>query len=78
MRVDAEGPIDRARHVAWCKERARAYFHAGDFTSAAGSMLSDMDKREDCKVNPSLALLAMIYVREHDREGLAAWIEGFR
>jgi len=74
----SEGPAARARHVAWAKERARRYFVQGDYQSAAMSLLSDLGKRDDTRVNPSLVMLAMFYLRDADHEGLAAWIEGFR
>ena len=67
----------RDEHVAWCKQRAREYLDRGDIKNAITSMLSDMGKREDTKVNHMLALLGMKVIVDHDPAEAKRFIEGF-
>ena len=43
----ALGPITRAQHLAWCKERALAYVDRGDVSDAFDSFCSDVSKHPD-------------------------------
>jgi hypothetical protein len=67
--------VTRAEHVRWCKERALEYL-PGDCASAVASMISDMGKHEEVRLDP---LLAMIGLMDAQRGPDAArrWIEGF-
>ena len=70
--------MTRDEHVAWCKQQAREYLRRGDLVNAVASMSSDMDKREDCKVNAYLILFAGIAASNGDYDGVERYIEGFR
>lgn len=59
-------------HLAQAKERALEYWRKGELEDAVASMASDV------KCNDFLALLAMRYVIDNDRDGVKRWIEGFR
>jgi hypothetical protein len=39
--------MDRAEHLAWCKQRAIEYVDQGDLTNAFASMASDLGKHPD-------------------------------
>lgn len=67
----------RSEHLAFCKERALEYLSDGDIKNAITSMLSDMDKHPETKVNQYLALLGMRIIMDHDLIGAKHWIEGF-
>jgi hypothetical protein len=73
---DAE--TQRAEHLERCKERAMDYWFLGDLANAVASMASDLRKYDDLGCNDYLLRLAMIYVTEHDADGVKRWIEGFR
>ncbi len=73
---------DATEHLAWCKERALDYLNRGDLPQAITSMVSDINKHPDTKMDGQtlgvLLLLAMLYVRDRDVAGVRRWIEGFR
>ncbi len=68
---------DRQNHVEWCKTRAREYLKTGDLNSAVTSMISDMNKRDDCFVSPALSALGMMSLMQNDPRGVERFIEGF-
>ena len=68
----------RAEHVQWCKDRAMEYLDHGDLAGAVTSMTSDMSKRDDCNMSQVLLPLGMMYVINHDFDGVKRWVEGFR
>ena len=70
--------MTREEHLAWCKERALEYWKRGDLQNAVASMGSDLNKHPGTKDVSSLVMAGMLYVMEHDREGVKRWIEGFR
>jgi hypothetical protein len=68
----------REEHVEWCKARAMEYYNEGDMQSAVTSMVSDMDKREDTKINSALVMLSMTYLLHGSLSDIKRWIQGFR
>jgi hypothetical protein len=68
----------RDEHLAWCKERALEYLRAGDLANAVTSMASDLEKHSETRFNPVLLALGILYVTDHDYDGVKRWIEGFR
>ena len=70
-------PIDRAEHIAWCKERAHQYLDAGDIQNAVTSMMSDMGKHPECKVPAVLSMLGLTAIRDNDLAGARRFIDGF-
>lgn len=70
--------MDRAEHLAWCKQRALEYVDQGDLASAVASMTSDLGKHhETATSNPYLMMLGMMNVNQGDTEGVRRWINGF-
>lgn len=69
--------IDRAEHLAWCKQRALEYLSAGDIKNAITSMLSDLDKHPETRCNNFLALFGMRIIMDKDVCAARRWIEGF-
>jgi hypothetical protein len=71
----------RAEHLQWCKDRALEYVARGDLRNAMASMLSDLQKHPGTALpataTPTLAILAAVYVRDHDVDGMRRWVEGF-
>lgn len=70
--------MERAEYVEQCKARAREYLKRRDLQNAMASMLSDMDKRADTKVNAHLALVGMMELANGNEDGVQRFIEGFR
>lgn len=71
--------MTREQHLQWCKDRANEYLAEGDLANAVTSMLSDLDKHEETRgAGESMAMLGMLYITQHDREGVKRWVEGFR
>lgn len=71
----------RDEHLEWCKQRAREYLDRGELADAVASMGSDLDKHPDTRGGPghiALLNLAMLYITNHDAQGVRRWIEGFR
>lgn len=73
--------MNRAEHLAWAKERALAYLDTGNLADAFASMLSDLGKHPELKiqahVGPPLELMGMYYVQHGDARSLRSWITGF-
>jgi hypothetical protein len=72
--------MERAEHLAWCKQRALDFLCDGDLPNALASMLSDLDKHPDTKYPASgfLAILGIQIVIRDDAAEMRRWIEGFR
>lgn len=66
----------RKEHLEWCKKRALEYVDAGDLTGALSSMVSDMGKRDDTRIDPMLAALGMMEF-SNGSAAMRRWIEGF-
>lgn len=71
----------RDDHVAWCKERALAYFDNGALADAVASMCSDLQKHPETRAmmdkNPELAMIGVMYLVNSDASAVRRWIEGF-
>lgn len=75
--------MTRDEHLAWAKERALAYLNEGNLKDAVASMMSDLDKHAETRMNingvgAALGLLGIQCVLQHDIAGARRWIEGFR
>lgn len=69
----------RDEHLAWCRKRALEYLNRGDLANAILSMISDLEKHPDTRLqNPYLARLGIQMVIDNDLAGARRFIEGFR
>jgi len=69
----------REEHLEWCKQRAREYLETGDIPNAITSMLSDLSKHPDTKVdNPFTLGVGLLAARDNDPAAAERFIEGFR
>ena len=46
--------MNRAQHLAWCKQRALEYVDAGDLNQAFASMCSDLSKHPETEGHPAM------------------------
>lgn len=71
--------MDRAEHLAWCKKRAIEYINAGDIEGGVTSMLSDMDKHPETKLQAGgvLAQLGMLTIIQNNIPNARRFVEGF-
>ena len=71
--------MTRQEHLEWCKKRAREYLDQGDVVNGITSMLSDMNKHKETRLDDGSALssLGMLYVINNDIAGARRFIEGF-
>lgn len=69
--------MDRAEHLAWCKQRALEYCDAGDLPNAVASMGSDLGKHPETEPHTILLRLGLIEAMNGNREGVRRWITGF-
>lgn len=70
--------MTRQEHLEWCKKRAHEYLSRGDVMNAVTSMMSDMDKHPETKINnPTLSMLGMLAVQSGSREEARRYIDGF-
>lgn len=68
----------RAEHLKWCKDRALEYADAGDYKNAIASMLSDLQKHEETKINNSaLHMLGILAAQSGNVEEVRRYINGF-
>jgi hypothetical protein len=71
--------MSRDEHLQWCKDRALAYWRAGDLQNACTSMVSDLSKHDETKTNnPFVLAFGILLVTNKDYDGVRRWIEGFR
>ena len=68
--------MDRKEHLAWCKQRALEYVEAGDATNAVASMLSDMSKHPETKLDPMFGMMGLMEA-QRGPESVRRWVEGF-
>lgn len=68
---------ERAEHLAFAKLRALRYLNAGDLPQAYSSMVSDLNKRDDCRPHEAVMRLGMLYLIHSDANAIRDWIEGF-
>ncbi len=73
--------MNRAEHLAWCKERALEYADAGDGPNAIASLSSDLRKHPDtegsAQVVDDLMFPLMMAGHLSDPAELRKFIEGF-
>jgi hypothetical protein len=71
--------MDRAEHLAWCKQRALEYVDQGDLQNAFASMASDMSKHPETENSNVQVLGMMLMMSGHleTRDQMRRWIEGF-
>lgn len=68
----------RAEHLEWCKQRAREYVERGQFADAVASMMSDMDKHPETKLdNPFLMMMGIQAVTSGGATDVRRFIDGF-
>lgn len=69
--------MNRAEHLAWCKQRAHEYVALGDLGGAMASMISDLGKHEETARSVDIAPLFMAEVMTGDSRRVASFIDGF-
>jgi hypothetical protein len=72
--------MTRAEHLAWAKQRAIDYVDRGELSQAVASMLSDLDKHDATRLNPSMAaFIGMAGIMECQRgaDAVRHWVKGF-
>ena len=73
--------MNRAEHLAWCKERALEYADRGDMANAIGSLRSDLGKHPDTVESVGLVdeLMMPLVLAGHlsSPVALRKFIEGF-
>jgi hypothetical protein len=69
--------MDRDEYVKQCKASAREYLAKFDIQSAITSMISDMNKRDDTRVNDWIAAWGIMVATRHDFIEAKRFIEGF-
>ncbi len=57
--------MDRAEHLAWCKQRALEYVDQGDLTNAYASMTSDLSKHPETAGHAAIELGMMMIMGGH-------------
>lgn len=68
--------MTRTEHVAWCKQRALQYLDANDPQNAVASMLSDMSKHDQTRLDPMFAVMGLMEL-QNGSAAVRRWIEGF-
>lgn len=73
--------VDRAQHLAWCKQRALQYVDAGEFDNAFASMTSDLESHPATRgqyatVN-MLGMAQLISGRLNNARAMRDWINGY-
>lgn len=73
--------MNRAEHMAWCKQRALEYVDAGKNVEAVTSMVSDLRKHDETRDHAAIALviplMAIGEFDSHQTERTRRFIEGF-
>ena len=71
--------MDRAEHLAWCKQRALEYADAGDLQNAYASMASDLNKHPDTTGHPAIQLGMVLLMSGNLKTtgDMRRFIEGF-
>lgn len=70
--------MTREEHLTWAKQRAHEYLAHGDLAGAVASMMSDMNKHPECKVNSFLGMSGLLEVSNGNTDGVRRFIDGFR
>jgi len=71
--------MNRQQHLEWCKKRAHGYLAHGDVHNAITSMLSDLQKHPETKLDKDspLPMLGMMTIASGDIKGAKSFIDGF-
>ena len=71
--------MTRDEHVNWCKKRALEYLDRGDVSNAIASIMSDMNKHPETKLEPGsvFTMLGLMAVASGDPREARRYIEGF-
>ena len=71
--------MTRIEHLEWCKKRALEYLDRGDVMNAVTSMLSDLNKHDETKLDEGggLTMLGMNAIMSGDVQFARRFIEGF-
>lgn len=69
--------MTRDEHLAWCKQRAHEYLDIGDVQQAVQSMMSDVQKHDEIKLNGELMALGLSVILSNDRDQARRYIDGF-
>jgi hypothetical protein len=71
--------MNRAEHLAWCKERALEYADMGDVANAMASLGSDLSKHPETRGHSGMELMMMLAMGGHldSPAELRKFIEGF-
>ena len=69
--------MTRIEHLEWCKQRAREYLVVGDERQAVTSMVSDLNKHGETRIDPAGALGALALGAMIGTIDARAFIEGF-
>ena len=71
--------MNRQQHLEWCKKSAHEYLARGDVHSAITSMLSDLQKHPETKLDNGspLYMLGMMTIVSGDIKGAKSFIDGF-
>lgn len=78
--TEVETPLsERAKHLAWCKQRALEYCDAGDTQGAFASMASDLDKHEGTRghIGVQLGMMQMMGGMLSTPAAMRHFIDGF-
>lgn len=70
--------MTRAKHLAWCKERALVYVDAGDVSQAFASLGSDLSKHPETQNHVAIQLGAQLFFGGHlsTPQAMRRFIEG--
>ena len=70
--------MTRVEHLAWCKKRAHEYLDRGDIRNAVASMMSDLNKHPETKLNDgTLSMLGLMAAASEDLNEARRYIDGF-
>lgn len=71
--------MNRAEHLAWCKQRAFEYCDSGEWDQALSSMISDLRKHPETAGHGGiqLGMLMLMAGQIKDAESMRTFIEGF-
>lgn len=70
--------MSRQEHLEWCKKRAHEYLDKGDIMNGVTSMLTDMQKHPETKLNiPTLSMLGMLTIQQADMPAARRFVDGF-
>lgn len=71
--------MTREEHIAWCKKRAHEYLDKGDIKNGVTSMLSDLQKHPETKLQDGspLGMLGMMAIMSNSHQEAVRFVDGF-